>query len=211
MVNRVVARLLPVSGLPNQKWEVRVIDDPEEKNAFVMPGGKIFVFSGILPICNGEDGLAHVLGHEIGHNVAHHVAENMSKAAPQSILALAIALFFDLSGGFSQTIVDIALRKTNSRKQESEADYIGLLMLSKACYDPHAGVDLWRRMAEEEKDERFATPQFLSTHPANKERMKQIEHWLPEAADIQSKSNCESTARLCKSLSNALSFICIII
>ena len=198
LVNRVVARLLPVSGVQNQNWEVRVIDAPDEKNAFVMPGGKIFVFSGILPICEGEDGLAHVLGHEIGHNAAHHVAEKLSKAAPQQVLALVLSLFFEIPGSWSQGIVDIALSKTNSRTQESEADYLGLLMVAKACFDPRAAVGLWRRMAQAEKSERFATPQFLSTHPASQDRMKRIEHWLPEATDIQSKSNCGRIANYCK-------------
>ena len=189
LVSEVAGRLLPVSGIQDQKWEVRVIDDLEEKNAFVT-GDKIFVFSGILPICQGEDGLAVVLGHEIGHSVAHHIAESLSKTAPLQILALAISLMFDISGGFSQSIVDIALKKTNSRTQESEADYIGLLMVAKACYDPHAAVGLWHRMAKEEKDARHATPQFLSTHPASQNRVKTIEHWLPEAADVQAASEC---------------------
>ena len=190
LVNKVVARLLPVSGIQDQQWEVRVIDDPNQKNAFVMPGGKVFVFSGILPICAGDDGLAQVLGHEIGHSVAHHTAEKLSKSGFVLGLALIIALTFDVSGSLAQSLVDIALNRTNSRTQESEADYIGLLMAAKACYDPQAAVGLWQRMA---KAEQYAPPQFLSTHPASKNRVTQLEHWLPEAEEVQSKSECGST------------------
>ena len=196
LVNRVVARLLPVSGLQDQQWEVRVIDDRNQKNAFVMPGGKVFVFSGILPICAGEDGLAHVLGHEIGHSVAHHTAEKLSKSGFILGLALIIGLTFDISGSLAQSIVDIALNRTNSRTQESEADYIGLLMAAKACYDPQAAIGLWQRMA---KAEQYAPPQFLSTHPASTSRVTQLQHWLPEAEEVQTKSECGNTMGFGKS------------
>ena len=193
LVNRVVARLLPVSGVQDQQWEVRVIDDPNEKNAFVMPGGKVFVFSGILPICAGDDGLAHVLGHEIGHSVAHHTAEKLSKSGFVLGLALIVALTFDVSGSLAHYIVDIALNRTNSRTQETEADYIGMLMAAKACYSPQAAVGLWQRMA---KAEQYAPPQFLSTHPASKNRVTQLQQWLPEAEKMQAKSDCEITRGL---------------
>lgn len=189
IVNRVVARLLPAAGLQGQDFEVRVINDSNQKNAFVMPGGKIFVFSGILPICAGDDGLAHVLGHEIGHTVAHHAAEKLSKSGFVLGLALLITLAFDVSGSLAQSIVDIALNKTNSRTQESEADHIGLLMASKACYSPHAAIGLWERMA---KAEQGAPPQFLSTHPAPKTRITSLQGWLAEAEELQSKTDCGS-------------------
>ena len=190
LVNRVVARLLPVSGLEGLNWQVRVIDDPQTKNAFVMPGGKIFVFSGILPICAGDDGLAHVLGHEIGHTVAHHTAEKISKSGFILGAALIIALTLDVSGYLAQSVVDIALRRTNSRTQESEADYIGMLMAAKACYDPQAAVGLWQRMA---KAEQYSPPQFLSTHPASKNRVTTLQGWLPEAESLHDKSDCGAT------------------
>ncbi len=190
VVNRVVSRLLPYAGLQGLNWEVRVIDDRNVKNAFVMPGGKIFVFSGILPICAGDDGLAHVLGHEIGHTVAHHTAEKLSKSGFVLGLALLITVAFDVSGSLAQSVLDIALNKTNSRTQETEADHIGMLMASKACYDPQAAITLWQRMAKAEQD---APPQFLSTHPASKNRIHSLQGWLPEAEEVQSKSECGST------------------
>ena len=190
IVNRVVARLVPHAGLPGLDWEVRVIDEKDEKNAFVIPGGKIFVFSGILPVCAGDDGLAHVLGHEIGHTVAHHTAEKLSKSGPILGVGLLFSLLFDVSGSLAKSIVDIAFNKTNSRTQESEADYIGMVMASKACYDPQAAIGLWQRMAAAEHG---APPQFLSTHPASKNRIINMERWLPEAREMQTKSECGST------------------
>ena len=188
MVTRVLKRLIPVSGAEDVKWEVNVIDDPEE-NAFVMPGGKVFVFSGILDVCNGEDGLAAVLGHEIAHQFAHHIAEQISQSFYLVPLAIGIAYCFDISGQSSQSLLDLILEKPGSRKMESEADYIGLLMMAQACYDPDAAVRFWQRMAEEES----APPQFLSTHPASKNRITQIQEWLPEAYDKRAKSECGST------------------
>lgn len=193
LVSSVVARLLQAAGLQSNEWQVRVIDDPNVMNAFVMPGGKVFVFSGILPICAGEDGLAHILGHEIAHNIAHHTAEKLSKSGFILGLALVIAVTLDVSGYLAQGLVDIALARTNSRTQESEADYIGLLLASHACYSPQAAIGLWQRMA---KAEQYSPPEFLSTHPASKNRVTQLEQWLPKAKEVQSESECGGTIGL---------------
>lgn len=128
MVQRVLDRLLPHSGLGTEddQWEVHVIQDPQ-KNAFVIPGGKVFVFSGILDVCEGEGGLAAVLGHEIAHNVAHHAAERLSAVAVLLPIAIIGGLLLGFSDfGASQMIVDLAFLRPGGRKQESEADYIGL-------------------------------------------------------------------------------------
>lgn len=158
IVNKVLRRLIPAAGLQGQNWEVKVIDDPEQENAFVLPGGKVFVFSGILPVCAGEDGLAAVLGHEIAHNVAHHTAEKVSQFAYLIPLALFLVWTFDISGQLAQLMVNIALERPGSRKMESEADYLGLLMMAQACYDPNAAVGFWERMS---KAEQHAPPQIL--------------------------------------------------
>ena len=189
MVNRVLGRLIPAAGLDGQKWEVKVIDSPEP-NAFVLPGNKVFVFSGILPICNGEDGLAAVLGHEMAHNVAHHIGEKTSQYAFLIPIALLLALVFDISGYSSQSILQLALELPHSRKMESEADYIGLLMMAQACYNPTAAVGLWERMAKAEKT---SVPSILSTHPTSKKRMKVIEEWLPQAQQKRAESQCGTT------------------
>lgn len=191
MVARVVERLLPSTGnLAGDEWVVHVVDEPNEKNAFVMPGGKVFVFTGILPICQDENGLAAVLGHEIAHNMAHHAAERMSRSFFITLGAIAIASIFDLSGSTSKIIIDLFLSLPNSRAQEAEADHIGLLVMAQSCFDPNAVVDFWKRMAQAE---RGAPPQFLSTHPSSSNRMETIHSWLPEAMSKYQESECGMT------------------
>ncbi|KAF1981134.1 hypothetical protein K402DRAFT_250861 [Aulographum hederae CBS 113979] len=193
LVKRVLQRLIPASGLTEENWEVHVIDDPQT-NAFVIPGGKVFVFSGILPVCGGEDGLAAVLGHEIAHNVAHHSAERMSLMLP--VLGLTLLLAFvlnDVVGNsfyFSNYLVQALVNLPKSRNQESEADYIGLLMMAQSCYEPQAAVRLWANMERANKGE---PPQFLSTHPSSHNRQDQIKSWLPEAESKRGESNCGAT------------------
>ncbi|KAI9762959.1 MAG: T-complex protein 1 subunit theta [Chaenotheca gracillima] len=207
MVTRVLDRLIPKAGLTPEEtehtnWEIFVIDDPEQKNAFVIPGGKVFVFSGILPICRGEDGLAAVLGHEIAHNVAHHAAERISQAFLVFGVVQVIMFLYGAPDIFSRILFDTVFLKPGSRKQESEADYIGVLMMAKACYNPEAAVglcgalenyfvDLWQRMAEAEQ---HAPPQWLSTHPSSANRMERIKGWLPEAEDKRKQGGCGSTS-----------------
>lgn len=117
-VRRVLERLIPNSGLPaDYKWEVNVIES-EETNAFVIPGGKVFVFTGILPICGNDDGLAAVLGHEVGHNVARHVAEKLSKSGIFAGLAVAGEYMLGIPGVISQQLLGIAMELPNSRAQE---------------------------------------------------------------------------------------------
>lgn len=119
MVQRVLDRLVPHSGLDEAKnqWEVHVIKDPQ-KNAFVIPGGKVFVFSGILDVCQGEDGLAAVLGHEIAHNVAHHAAERMSSVVAVLPVAVIAGIFMGLGDILPRMAVDLAFLRPGSRNQE---------------------------------------------------------------------------------------------
>ena len=188
MVQRVLNRLVPHSGLQGEPWEIHVIDD-DMKNAFVVPGGKVFVFRGILDICKGDDGLAAVLGHEIAHNVAHHAAERMSQyvvLAPVGIIAF---VFGGVDPGLFQFITNLVFSLPGSRSQEEEADYIGLLMMAESCYDPSAALGLWSRMEEEEKG---APPQFLSTHPTSHNRLGKIRDWMSEAETKREDSGCHS-------------------
>ncbi|KAI5821043.1 peptidase family M48-domain-containing protein [Pyronema omphalodes] len=189
-VRKVLERLIPSSGLQDLDWEVHVIADNSIKNAFVIPGGKVFVFSGILPICGNDDGLAAVMSHEIAHTVAHHFGERMS-----SNLLVFVALILggialgdvDSVSRVGNILLDLAYLRPGSRKQESEADYIGLMMMAEACYNPDAAVTLWQRMDAAEK---VAVPQFLSTHPTNSRRIEDIVKWLPEAREKQQISQC---------------------
>jgi predicted Zn-dependent protease len=141
-----------------------------EANAFVLPGGKVFVYTGILPIAQTDDGLAAILGHEIAHNVARHSAESASRYLIINLPLRYLLIFLDNTGytmGVGRVIGDILMglgvTMPASRKQESEADYIGLMIMAKACYDPRDAVGVWERM---EAANHGAAPEWLSTHPS---------------------------------------------
>jgi len=141
-----------------------------ERNAFVIPGGKVFVYTGILDIARNDDGLAAILGHEIAHNLAHHAAEQMSGMVLLEPIRWTL-IFLDSLGftyGLGRIIgsifMDFGIMRPASRKQESEADYIGLIMMAKACYDPRAAVGVWERMEKAMRQEEV--PEWLSTHPS---------------------------------------------
>ena len=179
MVKRVMERLIPVSGMEDAEWEVRVIQDDRQANAFVLPGGKVFVYSGIIGIAKNESGLATVLGHEIAHNLAQHMGEQMSSAIGINILLYSTIFLTALWGGallgtqlFGGALLDYMFAKPMGRRQESEADYIGLMMMAESCYNPEAAAGLWSRM---EKEEQGAPPQFLSTHPSSHNRLGKIQ------------------------------------
>jgi metalloendopeptidase OMA1, mitochondrial len=182
-VTRVAQRIIAVSEKPDLPWEVKVIDE-NQANAFALPGGKIAVYTGILPITRDDAGLAAVIGHEVGHVLARHGAERVS----QQMVAQGLggALVGGVLGTDPQTSQMVAglfaqgLMLPWGRKQESEADQIGLILMAKAGYDPRAARDLWVRMAEASKGG-SRPPEFLSTHPSEETRIRQIEAWLPEA------------------------------
>ncbi len=169
-VRRVTARLLPYSGLEDDDWEVLVVDDPHTANAFVLPGGKVFVFTGILQLARNDSALATVLGHEIAHNLADHHGERLSQAFGTGILLYAVSAlgaFIGLDPLFlhwlGKPLMNAAFGLPMSRLQESEADYIGLMMMAQACYDPTEAVRFWARM---EKSTEEQVPEWMSTHPA---------------------------------------------
>ncbi|OQD65743.1 hypothetical protein PENPOL_c005G08877 [Penicillium polonicum] len=189
MVDGVLQQLIPQVAIEGADWKVHVIKDDGMVNAFVLPGGKVFVYTGILPICKDEDGLAAVLGHEIAHVVAHHPAERMSNSFITLGAVFAISFLFDVSGQFSSFLLNLMYSLPNSRTQEAEADNIGLMMMSKACFNPEAAVKLWARMHEQEKQ---APPQFMSTHPSSYNRMETIQGWLDKAEAIYEENGCSS-------------------
>ncbi|CAB77005.1 metallopeptidase Oma1 [Schizosaccharomyces pombe] len=187
-VSRVLKRIIAVSGMSDLKWELHVIRDPTP-NAFVLPGGKVFVFEGILPMCKGEDGLAAVLAHETAHQVARHSAEKIAFTRAVSCIVFLAAASLDLSGQLSHFLLNFGLLLPFSRKMETEADYIGLMLMSQACFDPNAAKTLWERMdaAEGQMGKALA---FASTHPSSKKRIRKIEEWLPEAQVKRETSDC---------------------
>ena len=204
MAVRVMERLIPHCGLEGQEWEVRVIKDDSQKNAFVLPGGKVFVFSGILQACKNDDGLAAVLGHEIAHNVAHHAAEQASRG----LILFPLGILAFVAGGIDPGIwrmgTSLAFTLPGSRKQEEEADYIGLLMMAEACYDPEAALRFWAMM--EKEDQGRAPPQYLSTHPSNRSRLEKIREWLVEANDKRQMSDCAATMGYADSFRDVVDF-----
>ncbi|KAK3214040.1 hypothetical protein GRF29_28g1807860 [Pseudopithomyces chartarum] len=191
-VKKVLERIIPfatAAGLHDVNWEVHVIDSPEE-NAFVAPGGKVFVFTGILPLCRDEDGIAAVLGHEIAHVVAHHTAEKLSQT-PLVLLGMAALMTFDVSFQLSGALLNLFLSMPAGRKQEAEADQIGLMIMARACYRPEAAMEFWNRM---ESSGRSGPPEILSTHPSHHNREEKIREWLPKAHELAEESECHVTA-----------------
>jgi Zn-dependent protease with chaperone function len=187
MVNRVSDRIIDAAGLRGKyKWETVVIKS-KTPNAFVMPNGKIVVFTGIIPIAKGEAGLAAIIGHEVAHVVARHSAERLSQALlAQTILSAADAAMA-AKNTKSQPAISAALgigaqygvMLPFSREHESEADHIGLLYMAKAGYDPSEAVGVWQRM---ESMSGKGPWEILSTHPSHATRRANLEAWQPEAA-----------------------------
>ncbi|KAJ1662380.1 metalloendopeptidase [Coemansia sp. RSA 1646] len=185
-VQRIAQRVIAATGM-DADWEVHVIESPE-RNAFVLPGGKIFVFSGILHVTESEDGLATVLAHEIAHQYARHTAEQMSRQMLVTLALVVASLFVDPSVlDLGRATGKLLLDLPNSRDCESEADRLGLMFMAAACYDPRQAVGFWERMRAEEK---VAPPQFLSTHPSSGSRIDNIRQWLPEAMDKRNTASC---------------------
>ncbi|EPQ29730.1 uncharacterized protein PFL1_02950 [Pseudozyma flocculosa PF-1] len=180
---------------PKTDWELFVIDEPSEKNAFVLPGGKVFVFTGILPITANDDGLATVLGHEVAHQVARHSAEKVSGYKVLMFGALVLESLLGIDAGLSRTALTLLLSLPNSRKTELEADQIGLSIMAKACYDPREAARLWQRMQQSEGEGGGgglgdAAKALLSTHPVSSQRIKKMQEWLPDAMSTRSQSGC---------------------
>jgi metalloendopeptidase OMA1, mitochondrial len=186
-VRRVGRRIAEATGRTDYKWEFNLIED-KQANAFCLPGGKVAVYSGILPITRDDAGLAAVLGHEVAHAIARHGGERVSQGllVQVGLAATQVALARNDPGTVRQVTAllgagtTVGLLLPWSRTQESEGDHLGLIYMAKAGYDPHAARDLWVRMAEASRGS-SRPPEFLSTHPSEATRIRQIEAWLPEA------------------------------
>ncbi|OKL59101.1 hypothetical protein UA08_05902 [Talaromyces atroroseus] len=189
---RVMDRLIPHIKLEGADWKVHVIQDDEMMNAFVLPSGKVFVFTGILRIAKNEDGLAAVLGHEVAHVIAHHPAERMSSGFIVWAAIMAISSLFDISGQLPSIFVNLMYSLPNSRVQEAEADRMGLMLMSESCYNPDAALQLWENMRRMEKQ---APPQFISSHPSHYNRLQALRELLPEAEGRLDASGCGFTSQ----------------
>jgi len=179
-VQRVVGKLVAVADDPGDfDWEARLVKDDATVNAWCLPGGKMAVYTGILPFTQDDTGLAVVMGHEIGHAVARHGSERMSQSIPVEVLLQWAA------GEYGQGAAQLGAQVANlgvflpwGRKQELEADHIGLIYMARAGFDPREAERFWTRMAAGKDG---APPEFLSTHPSDATRIEQIQDLLPEA------------------------------
>lgn len=191
-VTGIFKKILDVSPVDESHldWKVHIVNDPNAPpNAFVLPGGKVFVFSSILGICANDDGIATVLSHEFAHQLARHTGENLSKTPIYAVLGL---IMYSLTGAdmFNSLLINAVFKMPASREMESEADYIGLMLMSEACFDPKEASKLWERMSRWEKRSGISQPEFLSTHPGTERRISNMQKWLPEAEEKRERSHC---------------------
>jgi len=171
--------------LDKYQWEYKLVES-DQVNAWCMPGGKIVVYTGILPITNDETGLAVVLGHEVAHALLNHGQQRVSASILQEMGAVGISI---LAGSQSKDTQDLIMSAYGvgstvlgtlpfSRSHESEADHIGLILMTVAGYNPEMSVSFWERMAALGGSKQ---PEFLSTHPSDKTRIGNLQKWVPEA------------------------------
>ncbi len=178
-------------GLNGYAWEFNLVEN-KEANAWCMPGGKVMVYSGILPLAQNEAGLAVVMGHEIAHAVAKHSNERMSQALIANMGGQMLAQAIKQKPQQTQQIwmglfgvgVQLGAVLPYNRLQESEADRLGLIFMAMAGYDPHTAIGFWQRMSQ---NAGAKPPVFLSTHPSDANRLKKIKAEIPEAMKYYKK------------------------
>src|SRR5437867_5073654 len=195
MVHRVGQRIAAAANKPEYHWEFAVIQDDRTINAFALPGGKVAVFTGLLKVTKTEGGLATVMGHEVAHALQRHGAERVSRGILEQIAQIG-ALAGAASGAINPSVAmgamsayGVGVSLPFDRRQESEADFIGLRLMAQAGYDPHEAVPFWERMSGCPRSmidklcfrSASAIPEFLSTHPSDVSRINQIEAWVPDA------------------------------
>jgi predicted Zn-dependent protease len=195
MIRRVGERIAVVANKPSFEWEFAVIKDDKIVNAFCLPGGKVAFFTGILKLTQTEAGVATVMGHEVTHALYRHGVERISRSYLEMI-AQAGALAGAVTGKVNPAVLQGVLMAYGvnaslpfNRSQESEADYIGLRLMAQAGYDPHEAVAFWERMSGCSREyigklcfrSGAGVPEFLSTHPSEETRIKNLEKWIPEA------------------------------
>jgi predicted Zn-dependent protease len=172
--------------LNGYQWEFNVVES-KEVNAWCMPGGKVVVYTGILPVTKTDEGLAVVMGHEIAHAVAEHGSERMSQQLLTQFGGMALEKVLESKPQQTQQVwmtvfgagAQYGVLLPFSREQESEADHLGLVFMAMAGYNPSGAVDFWQRMSQQKSGQ--APPEFMSTHPSDETRIGQIKQALPEA------------------------------
>ena len=178
--------------LKDFQWEFNLLESPQV-NAFCMPGGKVAFYSGIIPICINEAGVAVVMGHEVAHAIANHGGERMSQGLIQQMGGVAVAVAMSEKPKETQELAMVAYGVGStvlgvlpySRLHESEADKMGLTFMAMAGYNPQEAPAFWERMAAQSKG--GAPPQFLSTHPTPATRIKDLNNYMPKALKYYNK------------------------
>src|SRR5437588_3140169 len=195
MVRRVGERIAAVANRPDYEWEFAVIQDDKIVNAFCLPGGKVAFFTGILKPTQNEAGIATVMGHEVATATQRHGVERISRGLIEQIAqfgAIAGAATGKVNPAVVQGILSaygVGVALPFSRVQESEADFIGLRLMAQAGYDPHESIAFWERMSGCPRNmigklcfrSGAGVPEFLSTHPSEETRIKNLERWIPQA------------------------------
>jgi predicted Zn-dependent protease len=193
MVKRIGQRIASVTGQNNYTWEFFVIENDEEANAFCLPGGKVFVYTGIFKYAANDDELAAVMGHEIGHALARHGAERMSSSQVQQVGGQVLGAVMQGRGNPQNTAMvmqafgigtQLGIMLPHSRTQEYEADHIGLVLAAKAGYNPNSALSFWQKFGSSGK----TPPEYLSTHPAPANRIEEIKALLPTVMPIYQKN-----------------------
>ncbi len=187
MVRRVGSRIAAISDRPNYEWEFNLIKDDKTVNAFCLPGGKVAVYTGILPVTESETGLATVMAHEIAHAIARHGGERMTDELAFQIGGMGLSALLNEKSAATRNVVlaaygvggQVGVLLPFSRSEESEADHIGLVYMAKAGYDPRESVRFWQRMMDKAGGQ--APPEWLSTHPGGATRIADLRKWMPEA------------------------------
>lgn len=189
MVQRVVKRLAAATGATGKgfDWQVSLVQS-DQVNAFCLPGGKIVVYTGILPVANSEAALATVLGHEMAHATSRHGAQRvLEQNLTQTALVGVAGSLSDMDPQKQRNVMaalgagaQFGVIMPFSRNHESEADHIGLIYMARAGYDPHESIAFWKRM---EHAGGAQPPQLLSDHPSHGTRIQQLENWMPQAVE----------------------------
>jgi len=195
---RIGKRIAEASGVSYQ-WEFTVFKEDDTVNAFCLPGGKIGVYTGILPVAKNDAGLAAILGHEVAHATAHHSQDRMSQALLTQVGVAAAGLSLGDSRYKGPLLAalgvgaQVGILLPFSRKHETEADIIGLTYMAKAGYDPQEAVELWKRMAAQEKG---GTPGFLATHPVSADRVVNLQNHLRDVQPLYAASTRQPSSVL---------------
>ena len=188
LVQQVGSRIAAAAHRPDFRWEFAVFQNDREANAFCLPGGQVGVFTGLLKYTRDEAGLATVMAHEAAHACARHAGERQSQSLLANLGGLGLGLGLGGASPYAGQAIaqgvglgaQMGIMLPYSRKQELEADKIGLILLAKAGYDPTLALDFWQRMLDKEK-RGPEMPQFLSTHPRDENRIAEMQAFLPEA------------------------------